>query len=219
VSLLAHFREGQIVIYEIRTYTTRTGKVGEYEALFAGCYPTREKYSKLFGYWHTEIGPLNQLIHIWPYDNLQQRADIRAQSAKDPSGKWPPPPNDLLLMQENDILVPIKNMPERSGPQQWGNLYELRMYTYPAGSLPKVAEKFSEMVEARNKVYPVAGIWTSDLGNLNRLYQLFPYKDWAHRDQVRAELREKHLWPPETDVRPMTQLVRHLIPAAFSPLH
>ncbi len=207
------------MIYEIRTYTTKPGKVAEYEALFAKSYPTREKYSQLYGYFHTEIGPLNQLVHIWPYESLQQRADVRAAAGKDPSGNWPPPPNDLLLTQENDILIPIKGMTEWKGPQQWGNLYELRMYTYPAGEALKVAEKFTEKIEARNAVYPVAGIWTSDLGNLNRLYQLFAYKDWAHRDQVRAELREKHLWPPETDVRPMTQLVRHMIPAAFSPLH
>ena len=207
------------MIYEIRTYSTKPGKVVEYEAHFAEAYPTREKYSPLYGWWHTEIGPLNQLVHMWAYESLQQRADTRTAAAKDPSGKWPPHSTDLLLSQENDILMPIKTMKEWQGPQEWGSLYELRMYTYPAGEIMRVADIFAEQYEARAAVYPVAGIWTSDLGNLNRLYQLFPYKNWAHRDEVRGELRRRNIWPPHSDIRPLTQLVRHLTPAAYSPLH
>ena len=208
------------MIYEIRTYNVKPGGVPAYEKNFFEAYPTRQKYSKLYGYFHTEIGPLNQLVHIWPYDSLQQRADTRATAAKDPSGKWPPHgSSELLATQENDILVPIPGMTEWTEPQQWGNLYELRMYTYPAGELPKVIEAFAAGYAARAAVYPVAGIWTSELGNLNRLYQLFPYKDWAHRDTVRAELRAKDIWPPHAPVRPVAQLVRHMIPADFSPLH
>ena len=207
------------MIYEIRTYNLHPGMVGEYEKRFAESYPTREKYSPLYGFWHTEIGPLNQLVHIWAYDSLQQRADVRAAASKDPSGKWPPVNQDLLVTQENDILVPIKGMPEVKGPQRWGGIYELRMYTYQAGDIARVTEAFSQAIEARNAIYPVGGIWTSDLGNLNRLYQLYPYKDWAHRDEIRKEYMSKKVWPPHSEARPLHQLVRHLIPAAFSPLH
>lgn len=206
------------MIYEIRTYNLKPGQVREYEARFGEAYPVRAKYSALYGFWHTEIGPLNQLVHIWAYESLQQRADVRAAAAKDPSGKWPPSGSDLLLTQETDILLPIKGMAEWREAQQWGGLYELRMYTYPAGQVGRVAEKFAEALEARAAIYPVAGIWTSDLGNLNRLYQLFPFRDWAHRDEVRTEFRRRGVWPPQVDVHPVTQLVRHLIPAAFSPL-
>ncbi|MEA2638705.1 MAG: hypothetical protein QOF51_99 [Chloroflexota bacterium] len=207
------------MIYEIRTYSTKVGGVAEYEKRFAEAYPTREKYSPLYGWWHTEIGPLNQLVHIWAYDDLQQRADIRAAVAKDTSGKWPPSGQDLIVTQENDILVPIKGMTEWKGPQELGGVYELRMYTYPAGEVGKVAEKFAESYAARAALYPVGGIWTSDLGNLNRLYQLFPYKNWAHRAELRAEYAKSGIWPPHTEARPLTQLVRHMVPASYSPLH
>src|SRR5487761_96709 len=185
------------MIYEIRTYNLKPGMAGEYEKRFAEAYPTREKYSQLYGFFHTEIGPLNQLVHIWGYDSLQQRAEVRAAAAKDPSGMWPPHNSDLLVSQENDILVPIKTMKEWKGPQQFGNLYELRMYTFPGGEIAGVAEKIAEAYEKRAAIYPVAGIWTSDLGNLNRLYQLFPYKDWAHREELRAEYRKSGVWPPQ----------------------
>ena len=123
------------------------------------------------------------------------------------------------MTQESDILMPIKGLTEWKGPQEWGRIYELRMYTYPAGEVAKVAEAFAEALPGRAAICPVAGIWTSDVGNLNRLYQLFPYKDWAHRDEMRAEFRRKGVWPPHAEVRPLTQLVRQLVPAAFSPLH
>jgi hypothetical protein len=206
------------MIYEIRTYTLKPGNVAEYERRYAEAIVVRATYSQLYGVWHTEIGPLNQLIHIWAYDSLQQRADIRAAAARDASGKWPPKTNDLVDAQETDILLPIKGMHHHTGVQELGGLYELRMYTYASGALPGVAETFADAYAARHAAYPVGGIWTSDLGNLNRLYQLLPFKNWDHRDEVRGQLREQHVWPPHAEARPVAQLVRHMVPAAFSPL-
>jgi len=206
------------MIYEIRVYTLKPGCVAEYEKRFAEAVETRTKYSPLYGMWHTEIGPLNQIVHIWAYDSLQQRADTRAAAARDTSGKWPPNTNDLLVSQESDILTPIKGMHHHSGVQELGSVYELRMYTYPAGAISKVAEAFAAAYADRHAWYPVGGIWTSDLGNLNRLYQLFPYRNWDHREQVRSELRQKQVWPPHSEAHPVAQLVRHMAPAPFSPL-
>ena len=58
------------MIYEVRTYTLRTGAVAEFEDRFAKRKPLREKHSKLGAFWHTDFGPLNQVIHAWPYDSL-----------------------------------------------------------------------------------------------------------------------------------------------------
>jgi hypothetical protein len=208
------------MIYEMRIYTVKPGMVGEYESKFAKAYEAREKYSKLGGMWHTEFGPLNQVIHIWPYESLQHRADTRAAAAKDTSGLWPPQTSDLLASQEVEILDPAPNMREWDGtPQKWGELYELRQYTYAPGDLGKVVAAFGEAIPGRDAIYPVAGIFAANLGNLNRLYQLFPFKDWAHRDEVRGEFRKAGVWPPHSDARPVAQLVRHMIPAAHSPLH
>jgi NIPSNAP len=208
------------MIFEARTYTFQPGgAMQEWIGRFGEAYKTRQKYSPLYAFLRTEIGPLNQVVHIWAYDSLQKRADIREEAAKDPSGNWPPKGAGLLVNQENDILIPIEGMKAHTGSQELGGIYELRMYTYPPGALPKVAETFAASYAARAAVYPVGGIWTSDLGNLNRLYQLFPYKDWDHRDKVRTELREKGIWPPHAEARPVAQLVRHMVPSAFSPLH
>ena len=61
------------MIYEVRTYTLRPGTVAEFEERYAKRLPLREKHSKLGAFWHTEFGPLNQVIHVYPYDDLAQR--------------------------------------------------------------------------------------------------------------------------------------------------
>ena len=76
------------MIYEIRTYTLKPGQILEFEKRFEASLSVRLKYSELAAFWHTEIGPLNQVIHIWPYENLQKRAEIRARLAQEPG--WPP---------------------------------------------------------------------------------------------------------------------------------
>ena len=123
---------------------------------FTEAYPTREKYSKLYGMWHTDIGPLNQVIHIWQYDSLQQRADIRAAAAKDPSGLWPPKGADMIMSQEVDIIDPVKGFELRTGRRS-GRIptWELRVYTYAGGTTGKAAAAFGErQSKARNEIYP-----------------------------------------------------------------
>ena len=207
-----------MAIYEARIYTMHTGKVPEWEKGFATAYAAREKYSKLYGMWHTDIGPLNQVIHIWQYDSLQQRADIRAAAAKDPSGLWPPKGADLIVSQEVDIIDPVKGF-EPLQPGTGHPAWELRVYTYAGGQTGKAAAAFGESYAGRNGVYPVGLLGTTSYGQLNRLYQLFPYKSWDHREEVRAEFRKRGVWPPHSDARPVAQLVRFLIPASFSPMH
>ena len=71
------------MLYEVRTYTLRPGTVAEFEERFAKRLPLREKHSKLGAFWHTEFGPLNQVIHVYPYDDLRQRTSVRAAMAQD----------------------------------------------------------------------------------------------------------------------------------------
>jgi hypothetical protein len=207
------------MLFELRTYNLKPYSVPEFEKRFAEGVETRVKYSPLVGFWHTDIGPLNQVLHLWKYENLQERADVRAASVNDPSGQWPPKVMDLVESQESDILIPgVVNDP-MDGPREWGNLYELRMYTYPSGTVRKIMDAFCAKVPERASLSPLGGFFMSDLGQLNRFYQLWPYKDWAHRDEMRKLYAGTDIWPPHTDERPVHQLVRHMVPASFSPLH
>ena len=100
------------MIYEVRTYTLKPGSVAQWEANFAEALPNRTKHSELGGLWHTEIGPLNQVVHIWPYENLQHRTEIRALAAQEPG--WPPKGGDLLLNMESQIFMPAPFSPRQA---------------------------------------------------------------------------------------------------------
>ncbi len=203
----------------MRTYTLRAGAVAEYERLFGEAYKVREQYSKLGAFWHTEIGPINQVIHIWPYESMQHRADVRAAASKDTSGLWPPRASELMLTQEVDILDAAANMKPWGEPQKWGEVYEMRVYTYAPGDIGKATTAFNDAMPGRDGVYPVAAIFFASQGNLNRMYQIFPYKNWDHREEVRTEFRKQGVWPPHSEARPINQLVRFMYPADFSPIH
>ena len=59
------------MIYEVRTYSIKPGGVAEFERRFGEALPHRTKYSPLGAFWHTEIGPLNEVIHVWPYEGAK----------------------------------------------------------------------------------------------------------------------------------------------------
>ena len=78
------------MIYEIRTYNLKLGQLQEYWKRFSEKLPARQELSKLGGHWYTEVGPLNQMVAIWPYESLEQRAEIRRAAEAEPNPVWPP---------------------------------------------------------------------------------------------------------------------------------
>jgi hypothetical protein len=207
------------MIYEVRTYSLRTGAVAEFEERFAKRKPLRDKHSKLGGMWHTEFGPLNQVVHIWPYENLQQRTAVRDAMAKDAELSALPGGRDLIVAQEADIMIPAPFMHPLDGRDFGsGNVYEMRIYTYLPGEIPKVLEAWGKAVPGREKLSPLVACGSTELGNLNRFIHLWVYKDVNERNRIREESRKGGQWPPQAGVRPSKQENKLLIPAAFSPL-
>jgi hypothetical protein len=212
--------EDALMIYEVRTYTLRTGTVPEFEERYAKRLPAREKHSKLGAFWHTDFGPLNQVVHVYPYDDLQHRTRVRAALAQDPERNALPGGQDLIVAQEAEIMIPAPFM-HALGSRDYGtgNVYEMRTYTYAAGDLPKVLEAWAKAVPAREELSPLAACWTSELGGLNKFIHTWVYKDLAERDRVRAASRAPgRAWPPQSGVRPIRQENKLLIPTAFSPV-
>ena len=89
------------MIYEVRTYTLRAGATAEFEERYEKRLPLRLKHSPLGGFWHTEFGPLNQVVHVYPYDDLQHRTRVRAALAADQARAALPGGGDLIVAQES----------------------------------------------------------------------------------------------------------------------
>ncbi|HSR79930.1 MAG TPA: NIPSNAP family protein, partial [Hyphomicrobiaceae bacterium] len=75
------------MIYELRTYTLKQGSVPD--VVKAASTVSRsirgDEYGKLEGYWTTEIGPLNQVMHLWSYRDLNERSRLRTELDKNAS--------------------------------------------------------------------------------------------------------------------------------------
>jgi hypothetical protein len=207
------------MIYEVRTYSLQTGAVAEFESRFAQRHPFREKHSKLGAFWHPDIGPLNQVIHVWPYEDLQHRAAVRAAMAQDPDLQRLPGGRDLIVAQESEIMTPAPFMhPLGSRDYGTGNVYEMRIYTFAPGDIAKVLDGWGKAIDEREKFSPLAACWTSEVGGLNKFVHTWAYKNLNERAQVREQARKAGVWPPQTGVRPIRQENKILLPAAFSPV-
>ena len=203
------------MLYEMRTETLVPGAVPEYEERFGQVLPHRQKYSPLGAFWHTEIGTLNQVIHVWPYEDLQERARVRDEAARDPY--WPAQADDLVLDTQVEIMTPAPFM-RPFGEQRLGNIYEMRIYTYKPGGIPEVIKRWSEAIAHREKYSPLAAAWYSEVGGLNKWYHIWAYKDLAERNRIRAEANKDPHWPVLTYEWLMRNECKVLVPAPFSPM-
>src|SRR6516162_1891922 len=201
------------MIYEVRTYTLRPGTVPEFEERYEKRLPSRVKHSKLGGFWHTEFGPLNQVVYVYPYDDLQHRTRVRSAMANDRERNAMPGGGEFIVAQEAEIVNPAPFMREL-GSRNYGtgNVYEMRIYTYAPGDIAKVLEAWEKAVPAREKFSPLAACWTSDVGGLNKFYHVWPYKNFLERSRIREEARKAGVWPPQAGVRPIHQENKILLP-------
>jgi len=204
------------MIYEVRTYKCKPHTVNEVVKRFGDAYEKRKQHSQLAAFFTTEIGPLNQIIHIWPYNDLNERAKVRAESVKD--GSWPPKIAEFMVEQISEIFVPFAITPEMK-PGKFGPIYEWRSYTLTPGALNRVMENWSKAVPERAKRSPLTMAMYSDLGPLNKFVHIWPYESLNQRAQVRGQAAKDGIWPPKGGEGTLiAQENKICIPVPFSPL-
>jgi hypothetical protein len=104
------------MIVEERIYTLHPGKVAEMVRLYGEeGLPLQQRYlGKFIGYFTTETGNLNQVVFLWGYDSLDDRAARRDRLAQDPDWqRYLTKVVALLVNQENRILKPTSFSPIR----------------------------------------------------------------------------------------------------------
>jgi hypothetical protein len=104
------------MIVEQRTYTLHVGKIPEFLRLYEteGLPIQTRILGRLIGFFTTEIGPLNQVVHLWGYESLDDRARRRAEMVADPAWKaLAPNILPMIQVQESKILNPAPFSPIR----------------------------------------------------------------------------------------------------------
>jgi hypothetical protein len=211
------------MIYEVRTYDIKPKSLGEVEKRFGEAYEFRKTLSPLAAFWHTEIGPLNQIIHVWPYKDIAERDRIRAEAVA--SGNWPPKIGEFIVNMRSEIFIPFKFSPEIK-PGKMGPYFEMRTYTFAPGELGKIQKVWEKALPERLKISPLVGIWYSELGGLNRFTHIWAYPSLNARNETREKAAATGAWPPSAyakrenlpDALLVAQENKIVMPSAFSPL-
>jgi hypothetical protein len=97
------------MLVELRTYTTLPGRLGEYLALYEaeGLAIQKRILGRMVGYYRSELGALNQVVHLWAYTDLVERAERRQALLADPGFKaYVAKMLPLLVSQESRVLAP-----------------------------------------------------------------------------------------------------------------
>jgi hypothetical protein len=204
------------MIYEFRTYTLKVGSVAEVEKRFGEAYEYRKKYSPLAAFLHTEVGPLNQIVHIWGYNDLAERAKVRAEASKE--ANWPPKIQEFILHMESEILNPFPFVPDIK-PGKQGPIFEMRCYGIKAGTAPDLTNRWQSRIDERAKLSPIITAGLVEFGQANRFIHVWAYKSMDERLAIREQARKAGVWPPPGGGDTLhTQENKILMPSAFSPL-
>ncbi len=98
------------MIVDHRTYWVKPGKLSEYLKLYeAEGLPLQLKHLGHCVGWYTsnDIGPLNQVVHMWAYNDLADREVRRAKLAAEPAwAGFLAKATGILDRMENKILRP-----------------------------------------------------------------------------------------------------------------
>ena len=97
------------MIVEQRTYTLKPGTIQEYFRLYQqeGMQIQLQFLHPMLGYYVTEVGPLNQVVHLWGYESYDDRERRRAAMRAHPG--WPQylaKIHPLIEHQESKLMLP-----------------------------------------------------------------------------------------------------------------
>lgn len=104
------------MIIDHRTYTLHPGRQQAYLELYEseGLSVQTKHLGPPVGYFTVEIGPLNQVVHMWGYSSMADREDKRARMESDPAWiafKKKSAAAGNIAHQENKILKSTRFSP------------------------------------------------------------------------------------------------------------
>ena len=210
------------MIYELRTYTVKPGsaQIMAKNAATVGRDIRGNDYGRLEGYWLTEIGPLNQILHLLSYADMNERMAKRAALGQ--NSRWikeyQPLNRGLLVRQDIRFLTAVVGP---NAPGDEGNVYEFRNYRLQPGTLKSWCDHFVEGMKIREKYSKVVGLWTTDAGQPNEVCHIWVYKDLNTRAAARAAAAADPGWQAFSKVvGPMMEEMWStlMLPAEHSPL-
>ena len=131
---------------------------------------------------------------MWSYADLNERARLRAELAKNSrwTGEYIPAIRPLLVRQEvrllNAIIPPV-------APATKGNIYEFRNYrAKPLDGDKQWLDLITGVLPEREKYSKIVGLWHTDSGQPNEVCHIWAYPDLNARAAARGGAMKDPAW-------------------------
>ncbi len=227
------------MIYDYRVYTLNPGATPAYMAGVRELgLPIRQRHGvTLSGWYRSDIGDLNQVVHIWGYNDLAHMQEAKAAVHADPdwTGKYLPRNRGLVQTQKTYLMnspafapnYPIHGeaVPGSEDAQKRNEMvYDYRMYTFKPGAVPQYMAAVEEVgipVRKRHGV-KLAGWFYSDIGDLNKVVHIWAFDNPQHlidaKAAVAADLDWTGKYVPRVGGLITAQNVSLMMSADFAPI-
>jgi hypothetical protein len=210
-------------VLDLRIYTTRQRGVAEFLRLQEQeMLPIQLRHiAPPIGYWTTEIGPQDEVVHLWEFDSLADMEARRDARNRDPDwAAYLERTEGLFVHQETSIVRRVKlvSLDHLAGGMVGKSLVEFRTMSIKRRRLPEFIRLF-EAEAARTMLRHVGapiGFFASDIGELNLLHQFWGYDSLADFETRQAALRVDPDWQEYLDaaapliVRQQTRAMRRV---------
>merc|ERR1712241_889708 len=175
-------------IFELRTYNLVPKDVGKFLALSKEKFHLRTQHSVLLGYWTTELGGLNQVVHLWQYESYSHRAEIRARLGGDQEWQQEYFQKILPWLQLQDNLT-LESLSEPKQAEEQGGTYELMQFQMKAGENNWRSDLLSMAAGLETDQSKVLGAFSSVFGPQNLAVLAWRHQHIDTASQVSSQLR------------------------------
>ena len=140
------------MIYDFRVYTLKPGATEDYRAgVKELSLPIRQRHGvALAGWYWSEIGALNQVVHIWGYENAKHMEEAKHAFHTDPewTGKYIPRAQGLVETQKTYTMntsdfapvYPVHANVPAEGTAEFIRknrmVFDFRTYNFKPGGIP-----------------------------------------------------------------------------------
>lgn len=171
----------------------------------------------LLGCWLSVLGG-EPRIHALHRANSISDHETARKAAMDNSG--PLAIGNLCASISRDIFATLPCLPEIA-TGAFGSIYEIRSYELQAAeALALAREGWANVIDVRLAIAPITTVMHSVGGLVPRLVHIYPYRDLAHRAELRDRAIATGKWPPRGGAdRNRVMATEIAVPAPFSPLH
>ena len=200
------------MIYDYRMYTLKPGATAEYRAgVKELSLPIRQRHGvTLAGWYWSEVGALNQVVHIWGYNDSKHFQEAKDAFHSDPewTQKYIPRVQGLVESQKTWLMnspsfapiYPVKGEVPADGTPEFIKknkmVFDYRTYTFRPGGIPDYMSAVEEVAIPIRKRHGVklAGWYYSEVGDLNQVTHIWAFNDMKHLKEAKDAVAADPEW-------------------------